>query len=464
MKKQILKFSLWTFLTTVLCFTGCKEETTVFTEVDGQNPTIELTTEHIRSEFGKQFTLTGKISDKDGLKSIQLVSPELELDRTIDLLELYEEIKYEYELSYKFTMPEKADVNEFSIKVIVTDVGGRTTEHSVVVTPDGDSTAPVISDVNPADKTVYILLEENKTIHDLSFKVTDDKGLGYVTIVIPELNVNKTIEVEEGKKEIVVDETFELLHENKEYNVEIQAVDLLANVQTYSYKIVAAASINYEQMYLVDFENNDDLALYAFGSHATMTRVAAYTYKATYFSHGGSKIRFTVSNANFDICYGESTTNSGVLTKEANDVKPIEITEKGYYDIIINILNLSYAVDKITPSVTDYGQLTVYGKNFIDITWSDSSPTVMTQDLDYKSIYSIDLDTDDSQGGYFCLGITNAGWVNGWKYYDDIKKFASMNDFSKGEMIGGYLPGYGVYRLVFDTYLERGYLKKIQAR
>lgn len=460
MRKQILNFTLWFFVLIVSCLSSCKQEET-FVDVDGQNPIMELTADHIRTECGKQFTLTGKISDKDGLKSIQLLCLGLDLDKTIDLLAIYDETKYEYELSYKFTMPEKLSADEFIIKVIVTDLGGRSTEQSVRITPDGDSTAPVISDVNPADQIVYVLLAENN-VHNLSFKVTDDKGLDYVSIAIPELNVDETELFEsEIVKELNVVKSYNLPLENKEYNVEIKAADLLGNTQSYTYKIIASNTIDYDQMYMVDFVDNDELALYAFGAHVTMIRKEAYTYTATYYSQGNAQLRFTVSNTNFDMCYGESKTSSGTLTMDDADMQPITIQGTGYYDITIDVLNLTYSISEHAANITDYGQLTVYGGGFMNMTWSDSSPTTLAQDAEVKSLYSADLQTDDAQGGYYYFGITDSGWAHGWKYYDDIKKFASMNDFSKGEMIGGYLPGYGTYNLEFDTYLERGSLKRI---
>ena len=50
--------------------------------VDGQNPTISLTSDLIHAEPGRTFNITGKISDADGIKSIRLKNEGMLLDKT----------------------------------------------------------------------------------------------------------------------------------------------------------------------------------------------------------------------------------------------------------------------------------------------------------------------------------------------------------------------------------------------
>ena len=49
--------------------------------VDGQNPTISLTSDLIHAEPGRTFNITGKISDADGIKSIRLKNEGMLLDQ-----------------------------------------------------------------------------------------------------------------------------------------------------------------------------------------------------------------------------------------------------------------------------------------------------------------------------------------------------------------------------------------------
>lgn len=72
--------------------------------VDGQNPTISLTSDLIHAEPGRTFNITGKISDADGIKSIRLKNEGMLLDKTINLLDIYKDsLLHEYNLDYAYT-------------------------------------------------------------------------------------------------------------------------------------------------------------------------------------------------------------------------------------------------------------------------------------------------------------------------------------------------------------------------
>ena len=44
-----------------------------YSAVDNQNPTIELLSDHIQTEAGRAFTISGTIKDADGIKSINCI-------------------------------------------------------------------------------------------------------------------------------------------------------------------------------------------------------------------------------------------------------------------------------------------------------------------------------------------------------------------------------------------------------
>lgn len=121
MKAKLLQSTvLWTFLSAATLFVGCSDDED-YRDVDGQSPTLELTSDHIRTLTGYEFKIAGKIADKDGIRSINLQCAELYLDKTIELSALYSEPLYEYNLNYGFTIPEKTKGDSFTIKVTVTD-------------------------------------------------------------------------------------------------------------------------------------------------------------------------------------------------------------------------------------------------------------------------------------------------------------------------------------------------------
>ena len=74
MKAKLLQSTvLWTFLSAATLFVGCSDDED-YRDVDGQSPTLELTSDHIRTLTGYEFKIAGKIADKDGIRSINLQS------------------------------------------------------------------------------------------------------------------------------------------------------------------------------------------------------------------------------------------------------------------------------------------------------------------------------------------------------------------------------------------------------
>ena len=73
-----------------------------YSAVDNQVPTIELSSDHIQTEAGRAFTISGTIKDADGIKSINLKSEGLQLDKTINLLDLYDGLQTVYNLNYTY--------------------------------------------------------------------------------------------------------------------------------------------------------------------------------------------------------------------------------------------------------------------------------------------------------------------------------------------------------------------------
>ena len=181
---------LWAFLATLFLSTGCSNND--FPNVDGKNPIISLTTEHIQTELGRQFSIGGKVTDNDGLQTITLQNSDLSLNKTINLLEIYGKPVNSYDLSYNYLTVKSLVGNDFPIKVTATDVGGRTTEATLLVTMDGDFTAPTFT---IAPDTAITVLIKSQTILKVHLLANDNKALNYLKIVVPELNISDSIPV-----------------------------------------------------------------------------------------------------------------------------------------------------------------------------------------------------------------------------------------------------------------------------
>ena len=55
--------AIWTFLSAAAFFSGCSDDD-AYKDVDGQSPTLELTSDHVRTLTGYEFKIAGKITDK----------------------------------------------------------------------------------------------------------------------------------------------------------------------------------------------------------------------------------------------------------------------------------------------------------------------------------------------------------------------------------------------------------------
>ena len=61
MKAKLLQSTvLWTFLSVATLLVGCSDDED-YRDVDGQSPTLELTSDHIRTLTGYEFKIAGKI-------------------------------------------------------------------------------------------------------------------------------------------------------------------------------------------------------------------------------------------------------------------------------------------------------------------------------------------------------------------------------------------------------------------
>lgn len=158
---------------TGILFQSCNDGSN-YPAVDNLPPTISLTTDHIQTEPGRQFTIEGLIKDADGLKSITIANNDMFLNKTINLLEDHPDtLLHEYHLSYNYTSSDKwTDNQQFPVKITAEDVCGHTTDATLLVTPDGDFTAPTFTTVPSSEITV---LKQNPKL-TLNCIANDNKG------------------------------------------------------------------------------------------------------------------------------------------------------------------------------------------------------------------------------------------------------------------------------------------------
>ena len=123
---------LFAWLIPLAFLAGCGDDSPEWPAVDGKAPEMSLVTE-ITASPGTTFHVTGDITDADGISSIQLYCPGLDLKKTIDIIEIYEKPLAEYTLDYAVKVSSHEVADSFDITVTATDVAGKRTEGHVVV-------------------------------------------------------------------------------------------------------------------------------------------------------------------------------------------------------------------------------------------------------------------------------------------------------------------------------------------
>ena len=471
MNKKQLTGLMSSFL--LSCFMlGCSSDD--FKDVDGKAPTIDLVTDHIQSEVGRAFKISGTITDNDGIRSIRLENEQLNLDKTINLSDIYEKTLTSYDLDYSFKTPATLTGDNFAIRVTVTDLGGRTIESTILLTMDGDFTNPVFITVPDANITVLI---KDQTKLNLRFSVQDDKALDHISVSIPSLNYTKTIAV--TGKTYNYSDVVTMPSSVGTYAMTISAVDKFKLTTTQNCTINVSEMPDFDKMYLTDVSDAALLNSDVFGIPSIIDHTGAYTYTARYYSEAaGTKIRFIPQKTDFSpICFGIDPDNTSLLTDDPDVSQPIVLpTGKEYYEITFNVktgkysyktyvpenplpqaIGSDYLLDPAQPQYVIPFQIGLVGKGLPgNDTWSPSNITPLIQDKDNPYLFSTTMSlTAGTKMEFIIHNKHDWGW---WDYC--FWRFDSKTDIEKCVWKGGdnasvTIKTTGKYMFKFDAHLKR---------
>ena len=342
MKKHFLNATLWAFLSLALCTVSCSDDEG-YANVDGQEPTMALKTDHIESGAGHRFTIEGTLTDADGIATVNLQCADLYLNRTIDLIEIYGEPQETYELSYHYDLDKNELGERFTVKVTVTDVGGRSVSQDVLITMDGDFENPVFT-VAPSSEVTVLLKSETK--FKLNFTVSDDRALDYVLVNIPGIPEFENLRIDaEGKATLTVSEQIALPNETGTYDATLTAVDMKENQTLKTFTISVSEMPDFPKMYLADVKTTAELNSDVFGVPMLINHTGEYQYRARYYNKAaGTEIFFLPQKTDFTpICFGLDPDDNSKLTDDPEVSQPIVLDEAGvYYEIDINVKEATY--------------------------------------------------------------------------------------------------------------------------
>lgn len=466
----------WGLVTMIgLSFTACNDDDTVkYPTVDGANPTLTLTPEHIQTEAGRVFTISGVVKDADGLKSITLKNSELFLDKTINLLDIYRDsLLYEYNLSYKYTAnADWTTDQEFNVDITVEDVLGHTTSATVKITPDGDFTNPVFSPVPSASLTVLL---QSPTLN-LNTVVSDNRSLDYVKYTIE--GVTSDSIALDGATSYTLKKSITFPAEAATYPMTIVAADKAGNTVTAQSTIHVSEMPDFAKMYLVDITDEADLTSDLYGVPMLIEHTGAYQYRARYYNQkAGTQVRFVPQKTSFaPICFGLDPSNSNALISDPETSQPIVLNEVAYYEIDFNSVSGEYSVKTYVPTDTPFPQgeefvengvtqkyeLSLAGSGLPGVgNWSTSDPFILTQDAKNKYLFYGEMTLTAGTEIEFTITPKSASgwWPSPFWRFEKGENDSGENEYNTpndgNNMSKVTVSKAGKYRFEFDTHLCR---------
>lgn len=331
-------------------------------EVDGGAPNLALVSNHERTEAGMEIKIAGKVTDADGISTIDLVCHEIELNKCINIIDIYGEPLKEYDLNYKFKIDEDQKGEDFNIEVTITDVGGRKETQTMRVTLDADWTPPYFT-TNP-DPEIIVLIK-NETVFNLAFGVADNRVVDYVDIDLKD--------VTDGEENAKVIECFprrldgngtgkfefseKIVLPNKEANLlaTVTAYDREANEPAHSVSFRSLVKVqelqDFDKMWLCDVADEADLNKDIFGVPILCDHIGPFKYQVRYYNEtAGTEVCLLGQKGSFGpLCFAPSKENASVLGDNPEEVNRIKLNEAGkYYLITFDTYNRTYSTSSYT--------------------------------------------------------------------------------------------------------------------
>lgn len=402
------------FVLSLLTVASCGDDNKWGT-VDNAVPSFAVTTDHVMTDYGRDVHFAGTVTDADGIATIKLSCPELSINKTIDIIDIYGEPKTKYELDYSVRVRNEVIGDRFDVLITITDVAGNKTEQNVLVTLDGDFTAPFF-ETSP-DTEVTVLFKENPSFN-LSFTVRDNREIDYIEIDVEGV-AGFPIKIEgKGQNRIEFAQRLQLPTAIADYNVKITAADKPAQedeVRTTEINSVIKVQElpDWKNLYLADVATAAELNSDVFGVPMVMDHVGEYKYRVHYYNEkAGTEICFIPQKTDFGpICFGYDKENPSVLGDDPEGINRIKLEQGGvYYQIDVNTFERTVTLKTypISEAVNPVMHLTYGGddlntwwetNNMGDIWWQEwyfgpaSGPgdvMRMTQDKTNPNIYLVE--------------------------------------------------------------------------
>lgn len=468
MKTTKLKLLGGISLICALVLASCDNDDSVGVD---STPEFQTIMQEISTLPGEEFVFEGIVSDPAGIKTVNFKYEPWFLDKTI----VKDSLPETYTISYKFKVPE--DAEEFSthaIPVTITNAGDVASMRDVIITLDKDIAAPTITINSPTDGATILMGAGNEI--DMNIDLAD-RELAELKIESDLLNETIAISGASYNYTNALDVT-----NPGNYDFTITATDATGNETIVSVSVSIVTDLQFNAMFLTDETNDAALNQDLFGIPFTTTGSEAvgedgYVFTALYYAAtANSEVRFIPQQGSFEpFTFGADSGTPGrlVLGQDAT-VSPIVIPNVGYYEITMDVRDLSYEVSPYTPTDAAFDQVYILGRGiYIDATtstctnnndgstqcWNFNSGKPFTQDATNDYLWTIDVtlqdQPDDNGANGFILNANTSGWAPFWR--------VDVNGGDPSRTIPGGGNNYVFddsalnkdYTFIFDTHLNR---------
>jgi len=479
---------------------SCSKDEVSYSAVDNQAPVITLASTHVQTEAGRAFTISARITDADGIKSINLKNEGMYLDKTINLLEIKSELLKEYDLAYTYQRDftrEWTDASSFPVLITVEDVVGNTQTATVTVSADGDFTSPSFT-VAPSSEVTVLVGARPK--FKLNCSVSDNKVLKQIRVQCPEISLDETIATGNVSKFELSKDYIMPAGQTGSYNMTITVSDTFDNSVSTSTVITVSEMPDFPKMYLADVETAAELSSDVYGVPMLIDHTGEYTYTARYYNQkAGTKVRFIPQMTDFEpICFGPDADNNSVFANDPSVSQGLVLSEVSYYEITFNTKTGAYTAKTYTPepitvklsgkdytypltlngtTTIDFGdgsgdqpaQICLAGSNLPDgagnwTTNQNAGAYILNQDA--QNPYLLYREGTYEEGKQIEFTISQTHWWGWWPepfWRFDGSEFNEKNTLNGGDnMKKMTVPATGKYRFEFDYHLLRSRLYPVK--
>jgi hypothetical protein len=480
-------------------FSACSDDDG-YSAVDNQAPTISLVSDRVQTEAGRAFTIEGVIKDADGIKSINLKNDGMMLDKTINLLEIYDKLLTEYNLKYTYQRDYTkgwTDASSFPVTITVEDVVGNKQTATVTVSADGDFTNPTFT-VAPSKEVTVLVGARPK--FKLNCSVSDNKVLKSIRVQSAELSLDETIQTGSVSKYDLTKEYIMPAGQTGSYNMIITVTDAHDNSNTTECTITVSEMPDFVKMYLADVETAAELSSDVYGVPMLIDHTGEFEYTARYYNQkAGTKVRFIPQMTDFEpICFGPDAENGNVFGNDPSTSQGLVLNEVSYYEIKFNTKTGEYTAKTYTPqpvtvklsgkdytypltlngtTTMDFGdgsgdqpaQICLAGSNLPDnagnwTTNQNSGAYILSQDA--NNPYLLYREGTWEEGKQIEFTISQTHWWGWWP--EPFWRFDGSDNNEKNVLNGGdnmkkmTVPATGKYRFEFDYHLLRSRLYPVK--